>query len=107
MREGCKTLWAALTWALGENTSASSRAFCSALVGISATGGSIPHDAASFGRCVELLIACPELRTRFEVVADASPRWAPIIGAWDELERLYLDDDEDRLTVRLVEVCGA
>lgn len=64
----------------------------------------VPYDAADFKRCVQLLEAAPDRwRDRLSEVADAYPRWEPIVERWEQLERL-LEEDQKRCTEMLREV---
>lgn len=52
----------------------------------------VPHDPGDFGRCVRLLDAVPELRTRLPQLGRTLPEWAPFVNAWAELEALYREE---------------
>jgi hypothetical protein len=50
-----------------------------------------PSDYNDFGRCYRLLKRFPEWRARIGEMRDV-PGWAPLVDAWDELEKLYEED---------------
>jgi hypothetical protein len=54
---------------------------------------SVPGDAGDFGRCYRLLKVMPEWTARLSEVATAYPAWAPIVGAWSELTKLFEAED--------------
>jgi hypothetical protein len=62
-----------------------------------------PHDPDDFGRCLGLLEAAPELRQHLPLMADVSPEWARLVGAWDELEGLYREERPTGTAPRLFE----
>lgn len=80
-------------WLAGPDTGASSIALCKRLVG-NFTGDSPPHpwDPDDFGRCHRLLHAMPGWRARIGEAAELSPTWERLVAAWDELEKLYLEE---------------
>jgi hypothetical protein len=51
-----------------------------------------PLDPADFGRCHRLLNAIPAWRGRLPEVAEAYPKWGPLVRDWDKLEALYLEE---------------
>lgn len=67
-----------------------------------------PHDPSDFGRCLGLLIACPELRDRVPEMAAAGPEWAALVRHWGELETLYHAElptgEAPKLYARMVEL---
>jgi hypothetical protein len=62
-----------------------------------------PHDPDDFGRCLGLLEAAPALREHLPLMADVSPEWACLVGAWDELEALYREERPSGKAPRLFE----
>lgn len=64
-----------------------------------------PHDADDFGRCLGLLMACPELREHLGRMASEGPEWTALVGRWDELDGLLATDREaaNRIIRELVE----
>ncbi|MCJ7616533.1 MAG: hypothetical protein MUO43_08360, partial [Desulfobacterales bacterium] len=47
-----------------------------------------PHDPSDFNRCVKLLNAVPEYRTRMDEMRAVSPQWDQLVEHWAELEEL-------------------
>lgn len=91
-------------WMAGPDTGMSSMALCRKLAGITkraplessikttserVPSSPIPVDADDFGRCHRLLHAIPGWRARIGEMRGEG-QWAPLVDAWDELERLYL-----------------
>lgn len=52
-----------------------------------------PRDASDFDRCRLLLQVMPHWKDRLSEVADEHPRWAPFVGAWTELDDLFLEEE--------------
>jgi hypothetical protein len=94
-------------WRRSGDTGESSMTVWSALMGVTVERASFPYDAGDFGRCYRLLHSIPGWRQRVPEVALAYPSWAPLVEAWDELERLYLEEapfcDTPRFSARLLE----
>jgi hypothetical protein len=85
-------------WLHGSDRGISSNTIVEHLTGFPALGGgapSYPHDADDLGRCVRLLIACPELRARVLEMRTCSPVWAAMVDRWDELIAVYLEEVKD------------
>jgi hypothetical protein len=53
----------------------------------------VPHDPADFGRCYRLLRVAPEWRANLSRVAERYPAWAPLVARWDDLTRLYEEEE--------------
>jgi hypothetical protein len=54
----------------------------------------VPHDPDDFGRCYRLLkVAPPEWRANLARVAERFPAWAPLVARWDDLTRLYEEEE--------------
>jgi len=51
-----------------------------------------PHDPSDLNRCLLLLDLVPEWRPRLGEMADVSPAWAALVGEWDNLEGMFLDE---------------
>lgn len=62
------------------------------------TGGfpDYPYDSSDFGRCVRLLETVPELGLYLPSMSEVSPVWAAIVGAWDGLKAVYLEELPNR-----------
>lgn len=52
----------------------------------------VPNNPSDFQRCLKLLIAVPDLRSRLYEMKEISPLWNQIVFHWDELERLYYEE---------------
>ncbi len=90
-------------WLAGPDTGASSLAIVEVLAGRSGLTENHqgPSDPSDFSRCRKLLEVMPEWRDRLSEVADAYPSWAPIVGAWDELEDLYVEEQSAGVAPKL------
>lgn len=51
-----------------------------------------PLDPADFGRCHRFLEAVPGARDLLPKMAEVSETWKRLVGAWDELTALYLEE---------------
>lgn len=83
----------ALAWITNGDTGTSSETIWSVLMGRRPKRADIPHDPADFGRCYRLLKVMPSWRERLPEVAGAYPAWKPLVEAWDELTRLYEEEE--------------
>lgn len=86
-------------WALGGDTGVSSKTIAAVAIGMTSRevgsfGFNIPHDNGDFGRCYRLLKRIPELRAALPLVAEACPKWKPLVAEWDHLTALYEADKE-------------
>lgn len=95
---GLKTGGDPKAWWRGPDTGISSKTICHYLAGRpswamldSMFGERTPSDPSDFGRCHRLLHAIPGWRERIGEMASV-PGWAGLVGAWDELERRYLEE---------------
>ena len=84
-------------WLAGGDTGISSKVIWSVMMGQPFDGGrwyhpDIPHDPSDFGRCHRLLELFPAWRARLSEVASAHPDWSGLVGAWDELTALYVEE---------------
>jgi len=79
-----------MQWVLS-GTGYASLTILSVMIGMDYDCAGVPCDIADFGRCVRLLRAMPEFRSRLSEVAKKYPRWLPFIERWDYLEELYMD----------------
>jgi len=78
-------------WLASWDTGESSKFIWHYMMGL-AHKSSLPQDPADFGRCHRLLAAFPQWKARLPEMAEACRAWAPLIKAWPELERLYLEE---------------
>jgi hypothetical protein len=101
-------------WWNGPDTGTSSKALYTTLTGqggVSLDQRDPPSDPSDFGRCFRFLQAFPELRARIGEMRTVKG-WAPLVDAWDELERLYLEEVPNhrgaapRLYARMRELLG-
>ena len=76
-------------WIIGGDTGISSQTIWTVLTGTPLKGGDIPHDPSDFGRCYRLLKAIPGWGDRMQEVADASPKWNPLVREWDKMTELW------------------
>lgn len=76
-------------WIVSHDTGTSSKTIWSVMMGVKPEWADVPLDVDDFGRCVRLLVVCPQFRTRLREVADKYPRWQPLIDNWDKLQRFY------------------
>lgn len=51
-----------------------------------------PHDPADLGRCLGLLDAVPEFRSKLKMMAVESKQWERLVQEWDTLEALYREE---------------
>lgn len=81
----------ALRWALGKNVGASSKSIARHMMGMDqgSLGASYPLDGGDLGRCIALLDAVPEWRSRLPEMSIHSPAWAALVTAWDELTAMH------------------
>lgn len=99
-------------WASGCRTGISSRTIYSVLrnveferMSLRRAPPDVPHDAADFERCVDLLdIAPDEWRGRLKEVADEYPAWEPIVCEWGWLEERLAEGDRRKINARLDEI---
>jgi hypothetical protein len=95
----------ALHWALHGDTGTSSKAIAGVMTGkLPKDGYCYPHDGGDFGRCIGLLAAVPEWRSRLSEMRAVGPEWAAIVDHWEELEALFRKDGGDRLYRRMKEI---
>ena len=76
-------------WRKTDSVGKSSDFMAATLGGAGVRAYAHPHDPADFGRCVSLLEAAPELRSKLPKMAAQSKVWARLVGAWEELEALW------------------
>lgn len=80
-------------WMAGSDTGASSKALAIAAVTGTAPRLDYPLDPADFGRCARLIHRLPDVRDlAFPILAEKSPMWAALIGAWDEIHACMEDE---------------
>jgi hypothetical protein len=82
----------AIGWLTNCDTGISSKTIWSVMMCRSVGRTDVPLDPADFGRCYRLLQIMPSWRARLPEVAAKYPEWAPLVGRWDDIERLYLEE---------------
>lgn len=84
----------ALNWIMGPDTGVSSKTIWAFMMGVSLNSfvADVPYDPSDFGRCYRLLTLNPQWKARLPEMAEALPRWRPLIDSWDQLEKLYLEE---------------
>ena len=93
---------AELEWLLGPDTGVSSKTIFSVLASSEqlrvcayaslSWGADVPHDPDDFGRCYRLLEKFPAWRDRLSEVAEAFPKWEPMVREWEQMTVLYLEE---------------
>lgn len=81
-------------WAVSGETGTSSEAMLAVMLGEKPkTGFCYPSDGGDLGRCLGLLEAVPEFRSRLHEMKAVSPEWAALIEHWGELEAMHAKKD--------------
>ena len=83
-----------LDWFFSGKTGMSSQCMAARLTGRKILH-SHPSDSGDFKRCLELLDAVPELRSRLSGMRHVSKQWAALVEHWDEIEKKVRADDDD------------
>ena len=87
----------AIDWILSGDTGTSSETIWGVMMGgTKISFADIPYDPSDFGRCYRLLKKIPEWAVRLSEVADAFPKWEPFVGAWPDLERIWIEESPSR-----------
>lgn len=86
----------AMAWMMGRDTGTSSKAIMSKMFGGAPPWDTYPSDSADLGRCLRLLIAIPEWRSRIGEMSDVGHVWTALIARWGDLEATYLEDEANR-----------
>lgn len=100
------TDWLAVAeWLVGSDTGISSTYMAAVAIG----GGVLkrdatPSDAPDLGRCVRLIEKAPSVRNAFPILRMASPVWETYVDHWDELTKLWHEDNYDVTTRRMNEL---
>lgn len=107
-------------WLLSGDVGASSECIAQHLTGMECNGN-YPMDAGDMGRCVGLLKAVPEFRSRLTEMKNVNRYWAALIPRWDDIERCHSDykkctalireltrpiEKNDPLVIRLNDTCS-
>ena len=102
-RDALKQRVTELEWLAGSDTGLSSRAIWRFMVEGKTKGADVPWDSADFGRCHRLLLRFPKWRERLHEMA-VIDSWRPLVEAWPELEKLYVNDRHRQLYARLEQI---
>jgi len=83
----------AARWAASSDTGVSSLAILGVMTGAPPRGRfCYPHDSGDLGRCLGLLKAVPEYRSRLDEMRAVGPEWSALVDHWPELERMHASD---------------
>jgi hypothetical protein len=88
LASGVKLSAPAIAWLAGGERGTSSNTIFTRLVGFDALAGGSerhPRDPDDLRRCRLLLEQVPEVQGNFASMAEASPHWRALVGAWDEI----------------------
>lgn len=80
-----------LLWMATGQVGASSQAMAFAAIDFP-NDKSHPYDPSDFNRCLLLLADVPEIRDRFDKIADLSDTWKKLIDRWNEIEQCFIDE---------------
>ena len=92
-------------WLESDDTGMSSKFMGSVLNGSGGCEHAIPYDADDFGRCVRLIDAVPAFYERIGRLKSHGDVWQQIAERWDELEKLYRED-QVKLATELGKIRG-
>ena len=106
--ESCKTLGA---WIGSDDVGLSSLSMARKLAPLAGLGecpphryrtnGDYPRDPDDLSRCIKLLAVVPSLRPHLGAMAECGPIWAGYVAQWDEMERLYAEEEPTRKCPKL------
>lgn len=83
-----------MEWMQGPDTGISSKCIWHVMNGTSEIRDThTPRDPSDFGRCYRMLKLFPQWRSRLDEVAERFPRWTALVREWDELTRLYEEEE--------------
>ena len=51
-----------------------------------------PCDPADLNRCIKLVDAVPEIKTKFPEIAKLSPQWKEVINNWEKLREMFISE---------------
>jgi hypothetical protein len=78
-------------WFMNGEVGASSKCIAKHLSGQEYREWDYPRDSSDLGRCIKLLDAVPEFRSRISEMASAGKYWAALVPHWGELEACQSD----------------
>lgn len=79
-------------WLRSDDTGLSSRYMASRLSSRNNKEYGWPHDPDDLGRCIRLLVACPELKNRLSEMESWGQHWKALYSKWDELTSLFNEE---------------
>jgi len=79
-------------WIVGRDTGISSITIWAVMMGVKPSWPSVPLDPSDFGRCFRMLCLIPGWRARLPEVASVYPEWTRLVGHWQEIESLYMEE---------------
>ena len=94
-----------LKWIASGDRGASSETIVTKLAGIDLAHGCScePHDPSDFRRCLLLLDAVPELKSKLDKMKEVSNYWRLLIENWNELEKMYHEEKSSGRAPKLYE----
>ncbi len=102
-----------IEWLQSGDTGLSSKYMAAVCAGAGAARNFYPSDPSDFGRCYRFLKAVPEARENLHKLKDSGAVWAAYVDRWDEMERLYEEEQPTgrgpklyALMQRLIRECG-
>jgi hypothetical protein len=81
-----------IEWFCTGNVGQSSRSIVKVTLGFEPKYADYPRDPSDFARCVKLLRAVPELKSRMKLLKGYCSQWDQLLENWDALERLLFDE---------------
>lgn len=90
-------------WLFSNDTGISSKTILAVILGFPCDWKSPPSDPSDFGRCYRLLKKIPELRPEMHLMRSEGEVWGRLVDAWDELERLYEEEEPSGTAPKLYE----
>lgn len=79
-------------WLRSDDTGLSSMYMASRLSGRNNKKYGYPHDPDDLGRCIRLLVACPELKEQLPKMESWGQHWKALYSKWDELTSLFNEE---------------
>jgi len=105
IEEGLAGLSLEEAWLRGTDTGTSSRTIFSVLYGKPSAADLESHghpcDPDDFNRCYRLLKKIPGWRPRIGEMASVSPEWKALVENWEELERIYEEENTSKSAPKL------
>lgn len=82
-------------WLGGDGVGMSSKAIALAALGDMPKDPPWPHDGDDFGRCVRLLMLCPDAKAGLEHLGRyGGPCWRALVPRWAEIEEAWKHDKD-------------